>query len=599
MWIEKLSVQNYKGFNEAQEINLSKGINIITGQNNAGKTALLEVLSLRFLNNPHRSIKTIPSVTSVLTQPSKVNVEVNLSRDELKDIVFSLGELRVPGTTDPIRYNSLTVNELFDLYFKNDVRIKGVYSRGNLISASLTLEKSKFSENEGYIYKVNAENKTIRYLSSYGGGDSSANVLANASVNVYLFKAERFNISHSPVGINSLLNSDASNLPEVLNLLQSNPIRFARFNQSVKRVFPQIHRVTTQMIDSSRVQIKVWTDDTERTDLTIPLHECGTGLGQVLSILYVVLNSDVPRVIIIDEPNSFLHPGASRKLIEILKEHDQHQFIISTHSTATIASANPKSIFLVKSVNSESIIEQVDLQETHNQQLYLAEIGARLSDVFGADNIMWVEGKTEEVCFPRIVDRIRGVSLMGTAILSVINTGDLHSRKKKELVYQVYKKLSQSSGLMPRAIGFLFDSEKLTDNEKANLRNESGQIIDFLPRAMFENYLLNHKAILFVLNQEPLENPIPLEKVSSWLDDNMWNEDYITANHAKGQDAFNWLRHCNGAKILKDLFSELSNHTLTFDKIRHSVLLCDWIIENSFDDLKEIQDLLIKSLKKG
>ena len=151
---------------------------------------------------------------------------------------------------------------------------------------------------------------------------------------------------------------------------------------------------------------------------------------------------------------------------------------------------------------------------------------------------------------------------------------------------------------MPRAIGFLFDSEQLTDKEKTDLRNESGQIVDFLPRAMFENYLLNHEAILFGLNQEPLKETITLEKVSTWLEDNMWNEKYIHANHAKTQDILNWLRHCDGAKILEDLFSKLSNQTLMFNKIRHSVLLCDWIIENSFDDLKEIQNLLIKSLKR-
>ena len=29
-------------------------------------------------------------------------------------------------------------------------------------------------------------------------------------------------------------------------------------------------------------------------------------------------------------------------------------------------------------------------------------VGARLSDVFGMDNIIWVEGETDEECFPMI-----------------------------------------------------------------------------------------------------------------------------------------------------------------------------------------------------
>jgi len=48
----------------------------------------------------------------------------------------------------------------------------------------------------------------------------------------------------------------------------------------------------------------------------VPLSESGTGVGQVLAILYVVFTSEYPRTIVIDEPQSFLHPGAVRKLFE-------------------------------------------------------------------------------------------------------------------------------------------------------------------------------------------------------------------------------------------------------------------------------------------
>ncbi len=43
-------------------------------------------------------------------------------------------------------------------------------------------------------------------------------------------------------------------------------------------------------------------------------------------MLYVVLTSRESRVIIIDEPQSFLHPGAVRKLFDVLKDFPQHQY---------------------------------------------------------------------------------------------------------------------------------------------------------------------------------------------------------------------------------------------------------------------------------
>lgn len=44
------------------------------------------------------------------------------------------------------------------------------------------------------------------------------------------------------------------------------------------------------------------------------------------------------------------------------------------------------------------------------------------------------------------------------------------------------------------------------------------------------------------------------------------------------------------------IFSILQN-TLAFDKIKHSFSLCEWIIENSFEDLKDIENTLSAFLK--
>ena len=68
--------------------------------------------------------------------------------------------------------------------------------------------------------------------------------------------------------------------------------------------------------------IKLWhiKQETDREDLAFPISESGTGVGQVLAMLFVALNSKYPRSIIIDEPQSFLHPSALRKLLEILKD---------------------------------------------------------------------------------------------------------------------------------------------------------------------------------------------------------------------------------------------------------------------------------------
>ena len=216
--------------------------------------------------------------------------------------------------------------------------------------------------------------------------------------------------------------------------------------------------------DTSRIEVRIWDFDpqSERDDLATPLGECGTGIGQVLAMLYIVVTSETPKIILIDEPQSFLHPGAIRRLFEIFKENDQHQYIVTTHSPTVITAADPQTILLVRKDDSESIITPVDMKNSDDANIILREIGARLADVFGADNILWVEGQTEETCFPQILSAISQEPLLGTVIRGVLNTGDFDKRSR-ELTLQIYRRLSEGSGILPPAIGFIFDRERQSE----------------------------------------------------------------------------------------------------------------------------------------
>jgi predicted ATPase len=99
----------------------------------------------------------------------------------------------------------------------------------------------------------------------------------------------------------------------------------------------------------------------------MPLSECGTGIGQVLAMLYVVLTAEVPRTIIIDEPQSFLHPGAIRKLLDILKGYPQHQFIVSTHSSVVATASNPKTLLLLRKEGTERLKARVTYLTSRSQ----------------------------------------------------------------------------------------------------------------------------------------------------------------------------------------------------------------------------------------
>ncbi|MBW4486862.1 MAG: AAA family ATPase [Trichocoleus desertorum ATA4-8-CV12] len=402
---------------------------------------------------------------------------------------------------------------------------------------------------------------------------------------IYRFYAERLNVGICGYTGSADLKPDASNLAEVIHLLPNkNPSKFSLLNRFLSDVFPHIEYVSSIEKEDSKVEIRLWTIEAAREgreDLTFPLSDCGTGISQVLAILYVVITSQLPRTIIIDEPQSFLHPGAAKKLIEILKEFPQHQYFIATHSPMLITAANPARIIKLSYDGCETKASIIYPDETTEQRSILAEVGVRLSDVFGADNILWVEGPTEEQCFPLILEKVAKRILRGTVILSVKNTGDLEG-KNSRLIFDIYDKLSGGSSLFPPAIGFILDREGKTKQQMEDLKRRSSNAIEFLPRRMYENYLLISKAITDVINKnDPLRESLLVEQeVQEWIDQKRQAGDYIKSANPENLSESEWFERVDASKLLKDLFITLSEARVQFSKPKHSYELTSWIVNH-------------------
>ncbi|WP_292844410.1 ATP-dependent endonuclease [uncultured Nostoc sp.] len=344
----------------------------------------------------------------------------------------------------------------------------------------------------------------------------------------------------------------------------------------------------------------VWnTDNLHRNDLSLPLSSCGSGVSQVLAILYILVSSEEHRTLIIDEPQSFLHPGAAKKLIETIKQFPQHQYFIATHSPEIIASANPSTIIKLQYQDCETSASVINPKEIKSQNHILAELGVRLSDVFGADSILWVEGQTEEKCFPLILEKVAKIILMGIKILSVNSTDALLDGKRSDLVFDIYTKLTTRASLFPPAIGFIFDRESKTETEIQELKNRG---MTFLRLPMYENYLLDSEAISVTINEEAtwLEIPISITQVQQHID-KIKQEKACLLQGVKREEVSdnNWLEKIHGANILESMFKELCDNKLEFRKTKHSYKLTEWLVENKPNFLSELAEELRNSLNKN
>jgi hypothetical protein len=202
--------------------------------------------------------------------------------------------------------------------------------------------------------------------------------------------------------------------------------------------------------------------------------------------------------------------------------------------------------------------------------------------VFGADAILWVEGQTEELCFPVIAERVGGVRLGGVKIVGVVHTGDFEGRYGATF-FDIYARLSGGPSVLPPAVGFIFDREGRTPDQQADLEKRSKGQLAFLPRRMFENYLIVPTAIAAVVNglEGFSDRPLGAEDVERWLD-------------GAGVD---WrseaeLRDLHGAGTLDRLFKELSEQRHTYDKVTHGLALTEWLVEHRPEALRQVGALV-------
>lgn len=124
---------------------------------------------------------------------------------------------------------------------------------------------------------------------------------------------------------------DANNVfRNVLWLLRNDKEGWDKFTQHLDLIFPDI-KVDVEFDNKIDENIKVTISKDNRV---LPIDAAGTGVLQAVQILSYV-NVYRPKLLILDEPDSHLHPDNQRKIIRMLvnlAEEKDFQVILSTHS---------------------------------------------------------------------------------------------------------------------------------------------------------------------------------------------------------------------------------------------------------------------------
>lgn len=620
MRITKFKLKNYVSFYDenAEDVELGPGINFIVGKNNSGKTKLLDALCLDPSGRPRDSARpwafqsaSVPTAgdaknqvrVDLLYQFAETEITSVLDKHSLADNIFE--KRREFWLPLPSRYsaNEDQVRTAIDDFLNKGLGIRYLYIGNESFEEKVetfndSRPKSRNDKIQAVSYRVEDRICTPLRVQSvevpfYTVEQSYFHFREYIAANIYRFDADRRIGVRAPTSQCLRLEPDASNLAQVLNSLNgSYPSKFAEYLRTVKSFDRSVQRILFEYPeDKVKVKIDFLDSNPEEPERAIPLDKCGTGLGQVMAMLYVILFYDKsqPRVIIIDEPNSFLHPGAVRKLLEIFQEHDHHQYVIATHSPTAIMSVQKKRILLVTRENKVSKVKSVNVTDNDELEAILKEVGSSRSDIFGMDAYIWVEGPTDVACFNLIMgDRLPP----GVQILQLVNPDDLKRSKDSALVEKIYVRLSGGVGILPSALAFIFDGDKRPDDDADNANGRTR----YLNRQNYESYFLDYRGISEILSElinneggQSPPQPCTAETVQNWIDDNKVKDKFYP--EGLQYDVNSWLDHINAAKFLSAMFRALAHPTRKYKKVKDGEEITRRILEKDEDHFQEIVKL--------
>lgn len=329
--LKLISVKGYKSIKD-QEIPLTK-INVLIGQNGAGKSNFISLF--KFLRN---------IIEGRLKNYSlKVGAETLLyygSKETRKiEIFINLTQNFYGLTLESTANDSLFIEHEYFTIRNNDSNIhKGEHTAQS--------EESELSKGEN---KNNAAEQVYNVLKEwrvYHFHDTSE----TAGVKKY-----------GSIADNQFLFEDASNLAAFLYVLKHTQEEYyERIVKTVQLVIPFFKDFVLRPNPLNEENIRLeWND--KFSDKTFTANELSDGSLRFICMATLLLQKNLPQMILLDEPELGLHPSAITILAGLLKKAaNRSQVIVSTQSVSLVNEFEAEDIIVVENKEAETTFKRLE-----------------------------------------------------------------------------------------------------------------------------------------------------------------------------------------------------------------------------------------------
>ena len=412
MIISELRVYNFRQFKSEDgapglKITFHRGLNALIGENDSGKTAVIDALKLVLLTQSNEYVR--PSdedfykpVDGEACSEFKIDCTITeFTENEAKNFIEYLSFTK---TEAKIEYTL----ELHYRAWKDGHKIYQELRVGDVDDGISIDGKARELLKAVYLKPLRDAEREM----SSGRGSRISQILLNHPA----FKDKN---EHAVLDIFRDANRQIENYftedtdgKRILQTIRNNLESFNDKRQS-----------SNAELKTSDIQLKAILES-----LSLNAPEINPGLGE-LNLLFIaaellLLKDDTDgglKLALVEELEAHLHPQAQLRLISYLQNENDVQIIISTHSPILASKINLKNLILMKNGTGYDLAEgQTELQK--GDYLFLQRfLDSTKANLFFAKGIIMVEGDAENILVPVLAD-ILGYPLEKYGI-SIVNVG--------------------------------------------------------------------------------------------------------------------------------------------------------------------------------
>ena len=389
--LTEVEIKNFKRFEHLKLSDL-KEITLLTGKNNSGKSTIFQAISL---------VVNVAKTGKLDWHKNTLGYELNSFEDAvyLKDITRTI-EISLTfaiNNEEAEKLKEYTDENLKTLTYHIKINKKG-FAGDSIIIGKNIIEILKESDSKATVFFVGYDGKRENLPGTMG--DISNTYLLNLDVldkaktdkryklistaqeivkdkisKIYILLQER-NIQKWKSGVGTdpdEVGLDGKNTVELLHYIYSNNReKYSKIVETLRKFDDEIEEISSPLKrDYTFIDVK--------TQLMphFNVASLGSGFAQIIPMIVELYHSQPDSIILIEEPESHIHPGMQRDLMDVffeIAEEENKQIIFTTHSIDILKHINTQYrgknfkkgmavAYNLKKLENKTSVESLDLEE--------------------------------------------------------------------------------------------------------------------------------------------------------------------------------------------------------------------------------------------